>query len=80
LDSIELLSCMAKETDKVEKRKNCLEICTPNRTFFLSATNPEEMHQWISAIQLASESFLLHSADDLAANRGSVALEKSNRY
>uniref|UniRef100_A0A8C4QA98 PH domain-containing protein n=1 Tax=Eptatretus burgeri TaxID=7764 RepID=A0A8C4QA98_EPTBU len=32
------------------RRDNLFEIVTPNRTFFVQAPSPEEMHSWIKAI------------------------------
>eukprot|EP01087_Luapelamoeba_hula_P003889 TRINITY_DN1376_c1_g1_i3.p1 TRINITY_DN1376_c1_g1~~TRINITY_DN1376_c1_g1_i3.p1 ORF type:complete len:1143 (-),score=188.42 TRINITY_DN1376_c1_g1_i3:1037-4465(-) len=48
---IDLVSCTAKPSDKLDK-KYCIEICTTGtRTYFAAASSSEEMHQWINAIR-----------------------------
>uniref|UniRef100_A0A8C4QAF2 PH domain-containing protein n=1 Tax=Eptatretus burgeri TaxID=7764 RepID=A0A8C4QAF2_EPTBU len=37
-------------TSELLRRDNLFEIVTPNRTFFVQAPSPEEMHSWIKAI------------------------------
>uniref|UniRef100_UPI00358F8761 pleckstrin homology domain-containing family A member 1-like isoform X2 n=1 Tax=Myxine glutinosa TaxID=7769 RepID=UPI00358F8761 len=44
---------LSVRTSELLRRDNLFEIVTPNRTFFVQAPSPEEMHSWIKAISAA---------------------------
>eukprot|EP01104_Vermistella_antarctica_P017040 TRINITY_DN595_c0_g4_i1.p1 TRINITY_DN595_c0_g4~~TRINITY_DN595_c0_g4_i1.p1 ORF type:complete len:1318 (+),score=282.36 TRINITY_DN595_c0_g4_i1:226-4179(+) len=54
---IRLESCSVKLA-KSAGGKNCFEICTPNRRYFCSAKDAEEMTLWMDAIRLQTSTLL----------------------